>query len=132
MAYEGFCELFGDEHPETLTLLANLAQLCHQTLEINHELQLHDKVLEGRMKTLGPDSPDTVETVSRIGICYMILGDNEEAARCYRFVLKKQAAIFGEKSNKTLMTARRLLETLKKMGRTEEAKEITDKYFKED
>lgn len=132
MAYEGFCELFGDEHPETLTLLANLAQLCHQTLEINHELQLHDKVLEGRMKTLGPDSPDTVETVSSIGICYMILGDNEEAARCYRFVLKKQAAIFGEKSNKTLMTARRLLETLKKMGRTEEAKEITDKYFKED
>ena len=81
LAYEGFCKLFGEEHRETLTLLSNLAQICHQTLQINYELQLLDKVLEGRMKTLGPDNPDTVETVSSIGICYMLLGYNEEAAR---------------------------------------------------
>ena len=62
----------------------------------------------------------------------MMLGNNEEAARCFRFVLKKQAAIFGEKSNITLMAAKRLSNVLKAIGRTEEAQKITDKYFKED
>lgn len=132
MAYKGFCELFGEAHPETLTLLANLAQICHQTLHIDDEIELLNKVLEGRIKTLGADNPDTVETVGSMGICYKILGDYEEAIRCYRFALKKQAAIFGENHNETRMTAKRLLEVLRRIGRTEEAKKITDKYFKED
>ena len=132
MAYEGFCKMFGEEHRETLALLANLAQICHQTLQLDYELKLLDKVLEGQMKALGADNPDTVQTVSSMGVCFMMLGNNEEAARCFRFVLKKQAAIFGEKSNITLMAAKRLSNVLKAIGRTEEAQKITDKYFKED
>lgn len=132
IAYEGFCKIFGEEHPETLTLLSNTAFTCHQMGQLNYELQILDKVLEGRMKALGADHPDTVETVSSIGVCYMLLNNNEEAIRCYRFVIKKQNAIFGKKNNKTLLTARRLIDTLKRTGKEAEAKEIAVKYLKED
>jgi hypothetical protein len=54
--------VLGEEHPDTLTSMNNLAFTLHQAGDLAGAVRLLRKCLAGRRQVLGEDHPDTVAT----------------------------------------------------------------------
>ncbi|KAL0930636.1 TPR domain protein (kinesin light chain) [Colletotrichum truncatum] len=50
----------GEEHPDTLVSVYNLAYLLQQQRQLEEANELYDWAWRGYIKALGPDHPDTI------------------------------------------------------------------------
>jgi hypothetical protein len=67
-------KVLGEEHPYTLTSMANLASTYRNQGRWKEAEQLEVKVMETRKKVLGEEHPDTLTSVANLAIIDTLTG----------------------------------------------------------
>ena len=72
--------MLGEEHPDTLTAMGNLAVSLRALGEKQAARALLEKVVEGSQRVLGAEHPDTLMAMDNLAVSLQALGE-EQAAR---------------------------------------------------
>ncbi|CUS09266.1 unnamed protein product, partial [Tuber aestivum] len=59
-ALEGCEKILGPDHPNTLTIVSNMASILQDQGKHNESETMNRRALEERQKFLGPDHPETL------------------------------------------------------------------------
>ena len=71
--------VLGDEHPDTLTSISNLAGLYQSQGRYEEAEPLYLECIKGRRRILGNKHPDTISTIYNLGDMYRTQGDMVKA-----------------------------------------------------
>lgn len=77
--FEGSRETLGDQHPQTLVCLENLADVLFAPGKRTQAKRILQMVRNGRHDTLGSGHPDTVRSISYLASFYDVVGKPEKA-----------------------------------------------------
>ncbi|KAJ7858476.1 hypothetical protein B0H14DRAFT_3634103 [Mycena olivaceomarginata] len=72
-------KVFGEDHPETLWIMGELALIFQQQGQLEHAEELLVAVLEKRRKLLGDDHPQTRWTMDQLANLYQSIGKFQAA-----------------------------------------------------
>ena len=100
--------ILGDDHPDTLTTMNNLAVTYRAQGKTAEAAVLQEEVLEKRKRILGDDHPDTLTTMNNLAETYRAQGKTAEAAVLHEEVLEKSKRILGDDHPDTLTTMNNL------------------------
>jgi hypothetical protein len=78
-ASEISAEILGDDHPDTLTTMNNLAATYRAQGRTGDAASMHEQVLEKSRRILGDDHPDTLTTMNNLALTYRAQGRMAEA-----------------------------------------------------
>ena len=76
-SYDKYCKILGEEHPETLTSLSNLAVAYGDLGNYEKCLELHKESYRKRCKVLGEEHPETLTSLNALAWSYSDLGTME-------------------------------------------------------
>ena len=116
--------LFGDEHPDTLTSMGNLALTYRKQGKLSEAAELEGTALKARKRTLGEEHPDTLRSMSNLASTYWEQGKLSEAAELEEVVLEARKRTLGEEHPDTLTSMGNLASTYRKQGKLSEAAEL--------
>ncbi|KAJ7644949.1 hypothetical protein FB45DRAFT_999807 [Roridomyces roridus] len=136
---KGLCEmnlerqraLFGNDHPGTLTAMANLAATYRQLGRYKEAEPLEISVLKARQKLLGDDHPDTLRAMANLAVTYWRLGQYREAEPLELSVLDRRQKLLGDDHPDTLLAIANLAATYRQLGRYREAEPLEFSVLKE-
>ena len=114
-------KILGSEHPDTLTIIDNLAGSYRAQGRWEDAARLREEVLEKTRRIMGDDHPDTLTTMGNLADTYRAQGRTGEAATLHEEVLEKRRQILGDDHPDTLTSMNNLAETYRAQGRTGEA-----------
>jgi hypothetical protein len=87
-ALESHRRLLGEEHPDTLTAMSNLAGTLYKQGGLAGARRLEEQVLSIRRRLLGEEHPDTLAAMSHVAVTLYRQGDLAGArklqSRCWR------------------------------------------------
>ena len=86
----------GEEHPDTLTSMHNLAATLYEQGDLAGARQLHKLVLEGRRRILGEEHTDTLSSMNYLARMLRAEGDLEGAHKLLERALEGCRRILGE------------------------------------
>src|SRR4051812_11369944 len=69
----------GDEHPDTLAAMIDLAEALWPLGRLSRARQLEEEVVTARRRLLGPEHPDTLKALGKLATTIGALGDLAEA-----------------------------------------------------
>ena len=115
---------FREDHPFTLTSMANLASTYWNQGRWSEAEQLHSKVMDKRKAVLGKDHPDTLSSMSNLALTYQDQGRWSEAELLHSRVMEKRKVVLGENHPDTLISMNNLAITYQDQGRWSEAKQL--------
>lgn len=115
---------FGEEHPDTLSSMANLALTYKDQRRWKEAENLQIQVMETSERVLGEQHPFTLMSVSNLASVLQDQGKYEEAEEMYRRALTVKEEVLGEKHLDTLKSLSNLVFALQMQGKEEEAEEI--------
>ncbi|KAI5816870.1 hypothetical protein BZA77DRAFT_246013 [Pyronema omphalodes] len=122
----------GDEHPDTLDVMYNLA-ITYRKLggRLNEVQELQEKVLEVWRRTLGNEHPKTLDAMECLAITYRELGGRlKEVQELEENVLEVRRRTLGEEHPKTLDAMANLAITYTELGgRLNEVQELEEKVL---
>ncbi|KAJ7896450.1 hypothetical protein B0H13DRAFT_1885161 [Mycena leptocephala] len=105
----------GDEHPDTISAMHNLALTYgHNQCQKAEELQVI--VLEKQKRLLGNDHPNTLQAMTNLASTYHRLGRFREAEALQIVVLEKRRKLLGEDRLVTLHTMGNFASTCRRLG----------------
>jgi tetratricopeptide (TPR) repeat protein len=117
-------ELLGEEHPDTLTSMANLASTyCNQGRWKEAE-ELGVQVMETRKRVSGEEHPDTLTSIANLASIYRNQGRWKEAEELQAKELSICSRVLGEEHPSTLTSIANLASTYWDQGRWKEAEEL--------
>jgi len=93
----------GDEHPETLETMGELALLHRDRGHYDEARPLMEKAVEIRRASLGPDHPSTLTAMHNLGSIYRDLSRYDDAERLFAQVLDARRATQGPDHEETLL-----------------------------
>ncbi|KAJ7641796.1 P-loop containing nucleoside triphosphate hydrolase protein [Roridomyces roridus] len=111
----------GNDHPDTLSAMANLAVTYGQLGRYQEAEWLKLSVLEQCQKILGDDHPDTLRAMASLAATYVRLGWYQEAERLELSVLEQRQKILGDDHPDMLRAMADLAATYGQLGRYQEA-----------
>ncbi|MBR1646707.1 MAG: tetratricopeptide repeat-containing protein, partial [Selenomonadaceae bacterium] len=120
-AYEKYCRLLGDEHPDTLSAMNNLAFSLSKLGRYDETLTLQEQVSSLRKKILGDEHPDTLSAMNNLAVSLSNLGRYDEALTLREQVLELRKKILGDEHPDTLFAMKILSGSLSNLGRYDEA-----------
>src|SRR5579859_1056531 len=88
-------QYLGPEHPETATIVHNLAILQRDTSNFVEAEQLYQRALAIREQHLGPEHPDTANAYSNLANLYLAQKRYREAEPLYRRALAIREHLYG-------------------------------------
>ncbi|KAJ6547766.1 hypothetical protein DFH09DRAFT_1087520 [Mycena vulgaris] len=124
VAFEYHRSVLGEDHPDTLNAMGDLALTCCQQGRYKEAEDLEVVVLEKRRKISGEDHPDTVCAMGNLASTYHKLGKMKEAEELEGVVLEKRRKILGEDHPDTLWTMGNLAAIYGNLGKLTEAEEL--------
>jgi tetratricopeptide (TPR) repeat protein len=107
-AVAGFTKILGDNHLYLLTAKQHLGQILRELELLDTALPLHVEAYEGKERAYGPDSPETIDSASALGLLYAARGENGSAAEILREAFKRNCVVRGSSHPSTVMTAKKL------------------------
>jgi tetratricopeptide (TPR) repeat protein len=107
-ALTGTETLLGPEHPDTLTIVQNIASVNWRQGRYNEAEILCKRVLTGREKALGTKHPSTLETMHTSATVYRLQGRYVEAETLYERTLASREKLLGPEHPSTLQTVNNL------------------------
>jgi hypothetical protein len=113
--------VFGEEHPDTLTSMANLASTYRNQGRWTEAEKLDVQVMETRKRVLGEEHPDTLTSMANLASTYRNQGRWTEAEKLNVQVMETRKRVLGEEHPSTLTSMNNLAWTLKSQGRDDEA-----------
>src|SRR5262249_19106755 len=78
-AVQGWREVFGESHPDTLWAMGSLAETRRVGGDLDRAAELLEMVMEGRLSVLGDVNPDTLWAVASLADVKRELGDTATA-----------------------------------------------------
>jgi tetratricopeptide (TPR) repeat protein len=109
-------QTLGDEHPDTLFALNNLAVTLDAQGEVRVAREMMQRVLELRTKVLGPEHRYTLATLRNLGAICLRERDYATARKYLEGALAKSLRAFGPEHYETLNAAYHLVITLVQMN----------------
>ncbi|KAJ7913204.1 hypothetical protein B0H13DRAFT_2471036, partial [Mycena leptocephala] len=117
-------QVLGDDHPDTLGSMGNLASIYHNLREFHKAQELGVEVLEKSKQLLGDDHPYTLQAMANLAMIYRTLQEFHKAEELGSVVLEKQKKVLGDDNPDTLRSMGNLASTYHKLGEFHKAKEV--------
>jgi len=114
----------GDEHPNTLTVMSNLATNFINQGKLADAEDLERKILVVRRRVLGPEHPHTLSTASILSVSLVKQGKHAEAELLVREVTAARRRVLGDHHPNTLVSAGNLVSALLRQGKNDEAERV--------
>jgi hypothetical protein len=102
--------VLGDEHPDTLTSMANLASTYTNQGRWKEAEELFVQVMETRKRVLGEEHPDTLSNMNNLAFTWKEHGRDAEAIELMEKCLFLRASVLGVDHPNTLSSAAALIE----------------------
>jgi tetratricopeptide (TPR) repeat protein len=113
--------VLGQEHPETLASINNLASTYRNQGRWKEAEELETQVLETRKRVLGQEHPDTLRSINNLASTYRDQGRWKEAEELETQVLETTKRVLGQEHPDTLTSMANLAVTWKDQGCKDEA-----------
>ncbi|KAJ7853371.1 hypothetical protein B0H13DRAFT_1202216 [Mycena leptocephala] len=121
---EKYQQLLGDNHPNTLCAMGNLAATYSRLKKYKKAEELEVFVLEKRKQLLGNDHPDTLLTLGNLAVTYSNLKEFTKAEELEVIVLEKRKQVLGDDHPDTLLAMDNLAVTYRKLKEFKKAEEL--------
>ena len=115
--------ILGDEHPVTLTMIANLALTLSDQGDLSGAREIQEQVLEIMRRVLGAEHPGTLRSMNNLAATLSAQGDLADAREKQEEVLEIQRRILGDEHPVTLTMIANLAATLSDQGDLADARE---------
>ncbi|KAL9611396.1 MAG: hypothetical protein Q9167_003937 [Letrouitia subvulpina] len=116
--------VLGEEHPDTLTSMANLASTYWNQGRWKEAEELEVQVMETTKKVLGEEHPATLTSMANLASTYWNQGRWKEAEGLEVQVMETRKRVLGEEHPDTLTSMANLASTYRNQGRWKEAEEL--------
>jgi tetratricopeptide (TPR) repeat protein len=116
--------VLGEEHPDTLTSMANLASTYQNQGRWKEAEELDMQVMDTRKRVLGEEHPDTLTSMANLASTYRNQGRWKEAEELEVQVMDTRKRVLGEEHPYTLTSMANLASTYRNQGRWKEAEEL--------
>ena len=103
-AFELRRRLLGGDHPDTLSVMNDLAWLYRNEGEYAQAEPLATQVLETRRRLLGEVHPDTLNAMNNLGLLYRFEGKYAQAEMLFSQVLEIRRRVSGQEHYATLLS----------------------------
>ncbi|KAF6806669.1 Kinesin light chain 5, partial [Colletotrichum plurivorum] len=114
----------GEEHPDTLTSMANLTSTYRNQGRWKEAEELEVRVMETRKRVLGEEHPDTLTSMANLASTFWNQGRWKEAEELEVRVMETRKRVLGEEHSDTLTSMANLASTYSNQGRWKEAEEL--------
>ncbi|MBI1904194.1 MAG: serine/threonine protein kinase [Planctomycetia bacterium] len=114
-------ENLGEDAPETLVSVCNLANAQHEAGDFENALPLSEKALRLCRDQFGSENPLTVIMMSNLGSMYAARGRIDEAIAILEKARESSRRLAGDEASQTLICANNLGDAYRAAGRLEEA-----------
>src|SRR2546423_1417510 len=108
--------MLGEEHPDTLTGIANLASTYRDQGRWKEAEELFMRVMETSLRVLGEEHPDTLTSMANLASTYREQGRWKEGEELFVRVIETSLRVLGEEHPETLTTMNNLAITWKRQG----------------
>ncbi|KAN0117100.1 hypothetical protein V8E51_003077 [Hyaloscypha variabilis] len=116
--------VLGQEHPDTLTSIANLASTYRNQGHWKEAEDLGVQVMETRKRMLRQEHPDTLTSMANLALTYRDQGRWKEAEDLFVQVIETSLMVLGQEHPDTLTSIANLALTYWNQGRWKEAEEL--------
>lgn len=116
--------LLGEDHPETLTSMHNLAWIYQGQGRWEEAEGFETRVLETRERILGKEHPDTLNSMSNLALTYQQQGKLAQAEDLETRVLETRERILGVDHPDTLISMSHLASTYQRQGKLAQAEDF--------
>ena len=120
----------GDDHPDTLGSMANLAITYSALGQHDKALALKEQTLKLRRAKLGEDYPSTLSSMNNLAATYRALGQYDKALALQEQTLKLKRAKLGEDHPDTLGSMNNLANTYGDLGQHDKALALKEQTLK--
>jgi tetratricopeptide (TPR) repeat protein len=100
--------VLGEQHPETLTSMNNLAVFYRAAGKYDLSEALYRKVVDVQRRVVGDEHPNVLLTMNGLAYLYMLQGKNAQAEDLYVRALRTQRRILGAEHPDVATTAQNL------------------------
>src|SRR3984957_5391397 len=121
LVVETMKRVLGEENPDTLTSMANLASTYRKQGRWKEAEVLEVLVMDTRKRVLGEEHPDTLTSMANLASTYRKQGRWKEAEVLEVLVMDTRKRVLGEEHPDTLTSMANLASTYRKQGRWKEA-----------
>ncbi len=123
-ALAGRQRILGDNHPDTLNSMNNLAATRRALGDLHGARELHEQTLASRRRMLGPDHPDTLNSMNNLAATRRALGDLHGARELLEQTLASRRRVLGPDHPDTLNSMNNLGLTRRAQGDARVAHEL--------
>jgi tetratricopeptide (TPR) repeat protein len=123
-ALEGFSRVLGEEHPNTLASINNLASTFWNQGRWKEAEELGVQVVETRKRVQGEEHPDTLASISNLALAFLNQGRWKEAEELGLQVVETRKRVLGKEHPDTLASINNLASTFSNQGRWKEGEEL--------
>lgn len=89
-------QILGDEHPDTIGAMNNLAATLGDQGELDEAVKMMKEVLKKQRRILGDEHPDTILAINNLAATLRDKGELDEAVKMMKEVLEKWRQILGD------------------------------------
>ena len=107
---------FGDDDPNTLTAMLDLAEITFNQGRLIATRKLEEAVVAGRTKLLGENHPETLRAMRKLGVTLGAQGELVAARELQQRVVTEMRALWGDENFETLRAVNNLAGTLAAAG----------------
>jgi tetratricopeptide (TPR) repeat protein len=118
--------LLGDDHPDTLHSMNNLAVTFADLGDLQGARELHEQTLAARQRVLGDDHPDTLMSRNNLAISQYALGDFHGARNLLEQTVAARRRVLGDDHRDTLKSMSSLAANLAELGDLQGARELNE------
>jgi tetratricopeptide (TPR) repeat protein len=122
--------VLGQEHPDTLTSIANLASTFWNQGRWKEAEELNMQVVETMKRVLGQEHPSTLTSMANLASTYRNQGRWKEAEELEMQVVETRKRVLGQEHPDTLTSMANLASTYRNQGRWKEAEELQAQELK--
>ncbi|KAH8827392.1 hypothetical protein DL96DRAFT_1556469 [Flagelloscypha sp. PMI_526] len=126
----GMQAAIGNDHPDTLTSMENLALTCSDRSRYQDARELSEQALKLRKQILGNEHPDTLTSMNNLAVTYSYLGRYQDARELREKVLKLRRQILGDEHPDTLASMNNLAPAYSNLGRYQDARKLHEQVLK--
>jgi len=128
-AWESYREVMGEEHPDTLTSMNNLASTLSAQGELPRARELQEQVLKVIRRVQGEEHPDTLTVMNNLAETLGSQGELPEARKLHEQVLEVSLRTLGEEHLDTLCSMHNLALTLRAEGELSGARKLHEQVL---
>ena len=128
--YQYSVQKYGEEHPDTLTDLHNLAFAYGNIGDYQKQLEINEKCYQLRCKVFGENNYQTLDSLNGLALAYSNLGNYEKSLEFYEKCYKIRCKVLGEEHPDTLITLENLSCSYGYLENYSKALELSQKSYK--